>query len=423
MMAEESRCRVPRAKGKAASVLLIHVAVAALLLAPGASSAQQAPIGFLDFVDSSNFVAYGWALDQDVPTTSIDVDFYIDSVFVASVQTSIYRADVNAVHGVAGSHGFAWPIPSSFLDGQVHLLEVLGLNQPSGAPSALTGSGMTFVHDDSDHVHTPYDYHVASVSIVGSQQNFSDDFSDSILAPWHIGLGRPADTGAGLELREPGSFLQLSDDFVPGVTLLREVTSAGLDTTLSDGLGDFSIQTTWTDGAPSEDQLYNLSVQLDPNRVLVLGIYNISSDVAGLTRTQLSPGLYAWFSDGFYTYPAVGEIAGVIAGDDTTGHMVALSPAAFTGDVILELSYDDSNDTFMPRFSTDGGTSFDTSMATHSAAGWSNASIHVSADPRKPSVTAVPAVRRLGWFCLVGLVGLTGICVQPRRVLRPLAKR
>ncbi|MBI3248175.1 MAG: hypothetical protein HYZ50_16845 [Deltaproteobacteria bacterium] len=76
------------------------------------------PIGYFDVI-TSDYVAYGWALDADVPLASIDIHVYIDGpagggTFVAGFPANQPRADVNQVTGYPGNHGWSWVIPAQY---------------------------------------------------------------------------------------------------------------------------------------------------------------------------------------------------------------------------------------------------------------------------------------------------------------------
>jgi hypothetical protein len=50
----------------------------------------------------------GWAFDPDQPLAASHVHVYVDGAGVASVPADSDRADVRAVFGVGGQHGFTW---------------------------------------------------------------------------------------------------------------------------------------------------------------------------------------------------------------------------------------------------------------------------------------------------------------------------
>lgn len=79
--------------------------------------------------------------------TVLIYDGPIDSgTFVAEVSANQYRADVNAVVGVSGNHGFSWSLPTSLSNGAEHTLYFYGTdvdvagksNELSGSPKSIT---------------------------------------------------------------------------------------------------------------------------------------------------------------------------------------------------------------------------------------------------------------------------------------------
>lgn len=70
------------------------------------------PIGSYDFAADAGGVANiaGWAFDPSAPAQSISVHAYVDGVPYA-LMADRPRADVNAVMGVSGQHGFSGSVP------------------------------------------------------------------------------------------------------------------------------------------------------------------------------------------------------------------------------------------------------------------------------------------------------------------------
>lgn len=72
------------------------------------------PIGFLDGINASG-CASGWACDQDTPTTSIRVDFYVDG-FTTYIQSALANlgseAAVNSMCGGGTAHRFVSCLPA-----------------------------------------------------------------------------------------------------------------------------------------------------------------------------------------------------------------------------------------------------------------------------------------------------------------------
>lgn len=96
------------------------------------------PFGWLDGITQDGIIS-GWALDKDRPSESIDVQIYFDGpagsgTFIASVNANLYRPDVNQAEGVTGNHGYNFPVPDRYKDGQTHTVWVYGIDRddPSG---------------------------------------------------------------------------------------------------------------------------------------------------------------------------------------------------------------------------------------------------------------------------------------------------
>jgi hypothetical protein len=119
---------------------------AAVVTTVSPAMADSAPRGWLDVADCQQI--YGWALDDDTPSTSIDIHVYDGpagggGVLIGGYTTDYYRGDVNAAYNVDGNHGFNFPIPSHFLDGGTHYVYVYGINSNGVGPNPpLEGVGV-----------------------------------------------------------------------------------------------------------------------------------------------------------------------------------------------------------------------------------------------------------------------------------------
>jgi len=116
---------------------------------PPPPPSDQAPVGWIDLANSNCTDINGWAIDQDTPSTSIDVHLY-DSpagsgggvfIFIGSYPTNVLRTDVNTAYGITGNHGYSIPTPLSLKDGLAHNIHVFGINSNGiGLNSLLFGS-------------------------------------------------------------------------------------------------------------------------------------------------------------------------------------------------------------------------------------------------------------------------------------------
>jgi hypothetical protein len=110
----------------------------------GMAFRNQPPTGYFDAIDTTTFVASGWAVDQDVPDKSILVEFCIDGNCLDRVRTAEARTDVNAALGVGGYHGFTWQIPAAYRNGGEHTLRVWAIDDIDGSRHQLGASPKSF---------------------------------------------------------------------------------------------------------------------------------------------------------------------------------------------------------------------------------------------------------------------------------------
>ena len=105
--------------------------------------------GFFDEISATGQVK-GWALDTASPEQSIAVHFYIDGpagsgAFGTSVPTNVLRPDVNSANGgILGNHGFYFPVPAHFRDGQTHTLYAYGIDAQGLHNPLLANSPRSF---------------------------------------------------------------------------------------------------------------------------------------------------------------------------------------------------------------------------------------------------------------------------------------
>ena len=128
----------------------------------------KVPVGYLDAVTKG--VATGWAVDPNVPGTSIPVAFYIGGpaatassigtgaiVSIGQVTANLPSPDVTAVFPTyTGNHRFSYTIPAQYQDGKPHTLFANGMSSTgSGTSTILTGSPMAFTWTSTTTTVTP----------------------------------------------------------------------------------------------------------------------------------------------------------------------------------------------------------------------------------------------------------------------------
>lgn len=112
------------------------------------------PIGNLDYMTGMTGQVYmnGWALDNDLPTTPLDIHVYIGSgnerKCYAIFNANIYREDVaNAYPGVGANHGFEYTINTD-LSGYQNV-DVFAINIGGGTNNTCIGSGTVYITPDT----------------------------------------------------------------------------------------------------------------------------------------------------------------------------------------------------------------------------------------------------------------------------------
>ncbi len=107
--------------------------------------ATQRPVGYVDGVNTTTKIVYGWAQDPDNTTVPIQVHLYFDNnagnpgAVAVLCNASDFRSDV-------GNHAFNCPIPAYLQDGKVHKVWVWGidLTNPTNNNAQLNNAPKTF---------------------------------------------------------------------------------------------------------------------------------------------------------------------------------------------------------------------------------------------------------------------------------------
>lgn len=202
---------------------------------------------------------------------------------------------------------------------------------------------------------TSFSYRVDGAAIVGNQPgSVSDDFADGSISPW-TSYGTVTESGGFLELQTPGLVESPSET---GLPLGQEFSGAAPAGTwsLSDGSGDFTISSTWEAATPATDDAFGLvftTQLLDGTwEQVLLHLFDPSQEVADVFG--IAPGLQVVLAS-FVEQDEGGSCCGqVISG----GIVDSVPLTAVTGDVLFDLSFDDSVNSFSGSVSVDGGATF-----------------------------------------------------------------
>lgn len=210
-----------------------------------------------------------------------------------------------------------------------------------------------------------YSYRVDDASIAGNNPGFVfDDFDDGVVAPWEVS-GAPMGGVVG----ESGGFLILES---PGVvedpsnlagTWGQEFTGAFQSGSWAviDGLGDFTMSSTWEGATPAVDQAVSMDfiTQLpdDTWEQWFVSVSNPSPAVAA--AFGVAPGLQVTFSrfDRLDNPDPVGSPE-LCCGPITASSIETFPIAAVTGDITFNIYFDDFLNELSADVSVDGGSTF-----------------------------------------------------------------
>jgi len=205
-----------------------------------------------------------------------------------------------------------------------------------------------------------YDYTIDRFELDGNVHGALDgtadlveDFADGTMGPtFGAAASMPFEAGGLLHLASPGI-----DVAIPGVTPVRFETTAVVQnswmTGIEVGSGDLVARIIMPAQAIGANDAVNLLVQSFDNDNLYyagVSIANFNTSLATLSQPPVTPGLSIFAHQE--------KISFVTGNEQLILEDESIQGAPITGDIVLELHYDDATETVTPRYSLDGGATF-----------------------------------------------------------------
>ena len=207
--------------------------------------------------------------------------------------------------------------------------------------------GSSLLMADQVHALPSYSFSVDRFEVSGQVARF-DEFDDGVLAPdWVSVYPTVTESGGVVTLSSPGTVIAPNEQETELVTVLSSPF------TVLDGSGDFTGTSMWVSGLPGVD----LSFEMTVNHNVPDGSGGFEDEFFSIGFTNLDPATAA--SLGAPAGPMV-FFAKELGGDFVDPQVLPIAPADVTGNVLLRLSFDDTNNLFSGAFSLNGGTSFQT---------------------------------------------------------------
>jgi hypothetical protein len=203
--------------------------------------------------------------------------------------------------------------------------------------------------------HTTFEYRAERFEVSGNLPGFiADEFDDGIVSPWTPRFGTIYEENGHMVLTDPGVHSIFPG--APNIILDRSDVDAPATYNVQDGFGDFTAISEWLPVIPDlPGGLYGTMMMnpLSPTTVetISLHVLNISQaivdesphgGVAGLQIAQSRLVFETGGNTGTVTYQE--------------NHL--FDPVDLTGNVVMRLSFNDSNNQMTQSFSLDGGSTF-----------------------------------------------------------------
>jgi len=193
----------------------------------------------------------------------------------------------------------------------------------------------------------PYSFSVDRFEVTGQVAKV-DEFDDGVLVPdWVVVNPTVTESGGVVTLSSPGGIIAPNEQETELVTVFTSPF------TVLDGSGDFAGTSTWVSGLPG----VNLSFEMTVNHNVPDGGGGFDDEFFSIGFTNLDPATAA--SLGAPAGPMV-FFARELGGDFIDPQVLPIDPANVTGNILLQLSFDDAANQFSGAFSLNGGTSFQT---------------------------------------------------------------
>jgi hypothetical protein len=179
-----------------------------------------------------------------------------------------------------------------------------------------------------------------------------EEFDDGVVSPWMIYHPTVYEVGGLVHFTNPGTVMEGDLD---GYHYRVEMSQMAIDYA-EDGAGDFTGVSQWTPVVPAENQVYQMGVGYtlvpDPYQGvdIAVSVANLDTVIAGMLGIPSGLGIAFSRIGNTQLEDYVVQYAPIVEGD-------------ITGDIFLQLTFDDTLDQFTAAFSLDGGATHQSPFA------------------------------------------------------------
>ena len=226
----------------------------------------------------------------------------------------------------------------------------------------LVGLGVLLAGPRASALAVDYDYAVERFRVQGNLPgDLTDEFDDGSLGSWYVTPGGTvSESGGALHLMGPGFEDSAAYSILkPQIVLNRSDAFSPPEYSVTDGAGNFTSSSEWRNLPDAPGGFYSMGLRYFTSTTMV--------EAFSLTLSNLDQ----------QTADAFGSIAGLVMGFDfstydvigqallsTESERFAIDPGDITGNIVLQLSFDDVANELSAAVSLDGGTSFANGFAS-----------------------------------------------------------
>lgn len=241
-----------------------------------------------------------------------------------------------------------------------------------------------------------YSFYVDKFILTGNlPYYFVDNFNNNVVTwPWIINEPTVTESNGFLKLSSPGDTILKS---FHGYTASIESTTVISKLLLINGCGNCVATSMWLPILPKKDQMFFMEA------FHTLALYNTESISIGVSRLSPSIANVLGFPSVSSNIPMIFFGSENLDGGSVNFQAIPINPNDITGEIALQIIFDDLTNQFKGAFSLDGGNTFQSPFNPVSPQSFNQPFVWamnaVSCDPTPEPKTV--------FYFMIGLIGIT----------------